>query len=256
MRARQGEGEHAGAGGRAQRRRRRQLWLGSVLWGSLQPWVRLRLRVCDLYTLPWPWGQPERAASSGRGTRAAVAAQAAGAAGAARAARSAGPRRAANVFLRPNPPLLVPLLPCSSCPAHRRCRRREIRTLVLDEADEMLSKGFKEQIYDVYRYLPPETQVRRGVALAPGQYHSSISREGRGGCAARGPGPRRGRLFRSSSLSREGRGSCAARDAGPGVGAGACSEPPLVATKPPLRHPGAAPPCGRAAHAGAGRAAA
>ena len=30
--------------------------------------------------------------------------------------------------------------------------------LVLDEADEMLSKGFKEQIYDVYRYLPPTTQ--------------------------------------------------------------------------------------------------
>ena len=31
--------------------------------------------------------------------------------------------------------------------------------LVLDEADEMLSKGFKEQIYDIYRYLPPSTQV-------------------------------------------------------------------------------------------------
>jgi hypothetical protein len=31
--------------------------------------------------------------------------------------------------------------------------------LVLDEADEMLNKGFKEQIYDVYRYLPPQTQV-------------------------------------------------------------------------------------------------
>ena len=30
---------------------------------------------------------------------------------------------------------------------------------VLDEADEMLNKGFKEQIYDVYRYLPPATQV-------------------------------------------------------------------------------------------------
>ena len=29
----------------------------------------------------------------------------------------------------------------------------------------MLSKGFKEQIYDVYRYLPPETQVR--LPLAP-----------------------------------------------------------------------------------------
>jgi ATP-dependent RNA helicase len=31
--------------------------------------------------------------------------------------------------------------------------------LVLDEADEMLSKGFKEQIYDIYRFLPPATQV-------------------------------------------------------------------------------------------------
>ena len=27
----------------------------------------------------------------------------------------------------------------------------------------MLNKGFKEQIYDIYRYLPPETQVRCGV---------------------------------------------------------------------------------------------
>lgn len=38
-------------------------------------------------------------------------------------------------------------------------RTRFIKTLVLDEADEMLNQGFKEQIYDVYRYLPPETQV-------------------------------------------------------------------------------------------------
>jgi ATP-dependent RNA helicase len=38
-------------------------------------------------------------------------------------------------------------------------RTRFMKTLVLDEADEMLSQGFKEQIYDVYRYLPPETQV-------------------------------------------------------------------------------------------------
>jgi len=38
-------------------------------------------------------------------------------------------------------------------------RTRDIKTLVLDEADEMLGKGFKEQIYDIYRYLPPATQV-------------------------------------------------------------------------------------------------
>lgn len=40
----------------------------------------------------------------------------------------------------------------------RSLRTRHIKIFVLDEADEMLSKGFKEQIYDVYRYLP-ETQV-------------------------------------------------------------------------------------------------
>jgi len=31
--------------------------------------------------------------------------------------------------------------------------------MIQDEADEMLSRGFKDQIYDVYRYLPPELQV-------------------------------------------------------------------------------------------------
>ena len=36
--------------------------------------------------------------------------------------------------------------------------------LVLDEADEMLNKGFKEQIYDVYRYLPPATQVIKEIS--------------------------------------------------------------------------------------------
>jgi ATP-dependent RNA helicase len=41
----------------------------------------------------------------------------------------------------------------------RNLRTRNIKMLVLDEADEMLSRGFKEQIYDIYRYLPPATQV-------------------------------------------------------------------------------------------------
>ncbi|KAF5393101.1 hypothetical protein D9757_001342 [Collybiopsis confluens] len=41
----------------------------------------------------------------------------------------------------------------------RSLRTRNIKMLVLDEADELLNKGFKEQIYDVYRYLPPATQV-------------------------------------------------------------------------------------------------
>ncbi|KAF8570459.1 hypothetical protein P879_00240 [Paragonimus westermani] len=41
----------------------------------------------------------------------------------------------------------------------RSLRTRAIKLFILDEADEMLDKGFKEQIYDVYRYLPPGTQV-------------------------------------------------------------------------------------------------
>ena len=36
---------------------------------------------------------------------------------------------------------------------------RSVKMLVIDEADEMFNKGFKEQIYDIYRYLPPSTQV-------------------------------------------------------------------------------------------------
>jgi ATP-dependent RNA helicase len=36
---------------------------------------------------------------------------------------------------------------------------RAVRMLVMDEADEMLCGGFREQIYDIYRYMPSRTQV-------------------------------------------------------------------------------------------------
>ena len=39
------------------------------------------------------------------------------------------------------------------------CRPRDIKQFVLDEADEMLSRGFKDQIYDVFRHLNSEIQV-------------------------------------------------------------------------------------------------
>eukprot|EP01134_Creolimax_fragrantissima_P003208 CFRG3208T1 len=38
-------------------------------------------------------------------------------------------------------------------------RIRELKMFVLDEADEMLSRGFKDQIYDVFQLLPPKVQV-------------------------------------------------------------------------------------------------
>ena len=53
----------------------------------------------------------------------------------------------------------------------RNLKTRSIKTLVLDEADEMLNKGFKEQIYDVYRYLPPDTQVPSSRRVHASQPH-------------------------------------------------------------------------------------
>jgi len=41
----------------------------------------------------------------------------------------------------------------------RAFRTDSVKIFVLDEADEMLSRGFKEQIYDVFQLLPPATQV-------------------------------------------------------------------------------------------------
>ncbi|XP_003386473.1 PREDICTED: eukaryotic initiation factor 4A-III [Amphimedon queenslandica] len=49
----------------------------------------------------------------------------------------------------------------------RNLRTQSIKLLVLDEADEMLNQGFQEQIYDVYRYLPPSTQVVLASATLP-----------------------------------------------------------------------------------------
>ncbi|CAI2370722.1 unnamed protein product [Moneuplotes crassus] len=33
-----------------------------------------------------------------------------------------------------------------------------LKMLILDEADEMLSRGFKDQVYDIYKFLPYDTQ--------------------------------------------------------------------------------------------------
>merc|ERR1712022_38822 len=38
---------------------------------------------------------------------------------------------------------------------------------VLDEADEMLSRGFKDQIYDIFKVPPPSVQVALFSATMP-----------------------------------------------------------------------------------------
>merc|ERR1712154_410168 len=43
----------------------------------------------------------------------------------------------------------------------------DLSLFILDEADEMLSRGFKEQIYDCFAYLPSEVQVALFSATMP-----------------------------------------------------------------------------------------
>ncbi|CAI6373108.1 unnamed protein product [Macrosiphum euphorbiae] len=48
-------------------------------------------------------------------------------------------------------------------------RTSNIKMIVLDEADEMLNKGFKRQIYYIHRFLPPNTQVILISATMPNE---------------------------------------------------------------------------------------
>ncbi|KAJ1423172.1 eukaryotic initiation factor 4A [Ochromonadaceae sp. CCMP2298] len=49
----------------------------------------------------------------------------------------------------------------------RALRLDDVSLFVLDEADEMLSRGFKEQIYDVFKYMPETVQVTIFSATMP-----------------------------------------------------------------------------------------
>lgn len=46
-------------------------------------------------------------------------------------------------------------------------RVQHLKAMILDEADEMLNRGFKEQIYDIYRFLPTSCQVVLMSATLP-----------------------------------------------------------------------------------------
>lgn len=49
-------------------------------------------------------------------------------------------------------------------------RTNELKILVVDEADEMLSKGFQEQIYDIFQGLPNNIQVALFSATMPEEF--------------------------------------------------------------------------------------
>jgi translation initiation factor 4A len=50
---------------------------------------------------------------------------------------------------------------------HKVIDQSSIKLIVLDEADEMLSRGFKEQIYDLFEFIPKDAQVGLFSATIP-----------------------------------------------------------------------------------------
>ena len=71
--------------------------------------------------------------------------------------------------LNSSPPQII-----IGCPGrvHDMLRRKrlpndKLKLIVLDEADEMLSQGFKEQVYNIFQYLPKDVQVALFSATMP-----------------------------------------------------------------------------------------
>jgi translation initiation factor 4A len=72
-------------------------------------------------------------------------------------------------YMRENPPHII-----VGCPGrvYDMIRRRHINTstlkmVILDEADEMLSQGFKDQIYNIFQYLNTDVQIALFSATLP-----------------------------------------------------------------------------------------
>lgn len=49
----------------------------------------------------------------------------------------------------------------------KKIKQSTLKLIVLDEADEMLSSGFKEQVYNIFQYMPSEIQVALFSATMP-----------------------------------------------------------------------------------------
>ena len=76
--------------------------------------------------------------------------------------------------LQSNPPQVV-----IGCPGriHDMLKRKklptkDLRILVLDEADEMLSVGFKDQVYNIFQFMPSNVQVALFSATMPAELNS------------------------------------------------------------------------------------
>lgn len=57
-----------------------------------------------------------------------------------------------------------------------RISSHKIKIVVLDEADELLSSGFKEQVYNIFQYLSPDVQVVLVSATLPESMNNVIDK--------------------------------------------------------------------------------
>lgn len=76
----------------------------------------------------------------------------------------------------------VPHIVCG-CPGrvydmlHRdKLSSKHIKLVILDEADEMLSSGFKEQVYNIFQYLDTRVQVCLFSATLPDSIHAIVDK--------------------------------------------------------------------------------
>jgi superfamily II DNA/RNA helicase len=77
-----------------------------------------------------------------------------------------------------NPPHIIAACPGRIFDIIKRNRNitKHIKTIIMDEADEMLSSGFKEQIYNIFQYLNKKIQICLFSATIPNYIQEIINK--------------------------------------------------------------------------------
>ena len=81
-------------------------------------------------------------------------------------------------MINENPPHIIAACPGRIYDIIKRNRNitKNIKTIILDEADEMLSSGFKEQIYNIFQYLNKKIQICLFSATIPNYIQEIINK--------------------------------------------------------------------------------
>tara|TARA_Y100000817_G_scaffold163145_1_gene127424 strand:- start:1456 stop:2595 length:1140 start_codon:yes stop_codon:yes gene_type:complete len=58
----------------------------------------------------------------------------------------------------------------------KHLKTKDINCIIIDEADELLSSGFKEQVYNIFQYMNEDTQVCLFSATMPEELHELSTR--------------------------------------------------------------------------------